>query len=48
MGFLREDISKVFAPVRYGWFDYSGHLGNLGGDGCLVDLFSIQPGLLLA
>ena len=41
MGFLREDIGEIFTPVRYGRFDDSSHLGYLGGDGSLVDLFFI-------
>ena len=41
VSFLREVICEIFAPIRYSWLNYSGHLGYLGGDGGLVDLFSI-------
>ena len=40
MGFLKEDICEVFAPFWDDWFCQLGGLGNLGGDGGLVDLFS--------
>ena len=46
MGFLGEDIHKVFTPIWDDWFHQLGGLGNLGGDGGLVDLFSPQPSLL--
>ena len=39
MGLFREDICKVFAPFWDDWFHRLGVLGNLGGDGGLVDLF---------
>ena len=45
MSFLGEDVCEVFAPIGYGWLDRFRCLGNLGRDGCLMDLFSIQPGL---
>ena len=41
MGFLREDICEIFAPVRYGWFNRSCRLGNLSGDSRFIDLFSV-------
>ena len=45
MGFLQEDICEVFAPFRYDRVHQLSGLGNLGGNGGFVDLFSIQPGL---
>ena len=30
MGFLREDVLEVLAPLRYGWFNRSSSLGYLG------------------
>ena len=45
MGFLREDICEVFAPFGYDGITQLSSLGNLGGDGGFVDLFSSQPGL---
>ena len=41
MGFLREDIHKVFTPLRYDWFHRLHSLGNLGGDGGLVNPFPL-------
>ena len=41
MGFLREDICKVFTPFWNNWFCWLGVLGDLGGDGGFVDLFSL-------
>ena len=37
MGFLREDVHKVIAPLWYNWFCHLGSLSNLSGDGCFVD-----------
>ena len=45
MGFFREDICKVFTPFQDDWFCVLDILGDLGGDGGLVDLFHFQPGL---
>ena len=47
MGFLQEDICKVFTPFRYNGVNQLSGLGNLGANGGLVDLFSSQPGLSL-
>ena len=47
MGFLREDICKVFTPLWDEWFHWLGGLGDLGRDGGLIDLFPLQPSLLL-
>ena len=41
MGFLGESICKVLAPIRYNWFSQLGGLGDLGGDGGLVNLFPV-------
>ena len=45
MGFLGEDICEVFAPFGYNGVNRRGGLGDLGGDGGSIDLFSFQPGL---
>ena len=45
MGFFRENISKVIAPLRYDRFIQLSSLGNLGGNCGLVDLLPFQPGL---
>ena len=47
MSLFREDICEVFAPFRDDWFCRSSGLGDLGGDGGLVDLFPFQPSLSL-
>ena len=47
MGFLREDICKVFTPLWDDWFHHLGGLGDLGGDGDLVNPFPFQPSLSL-
>ena len=47
MGFLRENICKALAPFRYCRLNGSGGLGDLGGDGGFIDLFSFQPCLSL-
>ena len=39
MGFLREDISKVFAPFWYNRLNWLGGLGDLGGNSGFIDLF---------
>ena len=41
MGFLGEDIFEVLAPVGYDRISQLSCLGNLGGDGGFVDLFSV-------
>ena len=41
MGFLREDILEVLAPIGYNWFGHLGGLGDLGGNGGLIDLLPI-------
>ena len=39
MGFLRENICKVFTPFKYNGVNRLSSLGNLGGNSGSVDLF---------
>ena len=39
MGLFREDVCKVLTPFWDDWFHQLDILGDLGGDGGLVDLF---------
>ena len=41
MGLLREYIHEVFTPLWYDWFCQLGGLGDLGGDGGLVNPFPL-------